>query len=320
MLKLQRCLPRIPTRRYSYLGLIVDPLRPERIAKSQSDSVFPLPHFVSLDLWDTLYTPRKPIPDQYYDISHGEFGIDKLLESIRADFPPLHAEMLAKFPNYGKHSDSISTSDQWWLELIVKLYGLPHWSKDTRSKNLCDRLLQQFSSSDAYVLYDDAIPVLEALVNNNIPVVAATNSDDRAYPIMKSLGIDKYFSAVYLSYDLGIEKPDRKFYSQITRERFASAKKFNASLELGSYLERVWHVGDHYDKDFVGSVKSGWNGIYLDRAKKSVFMTHNSQQAITNDCFASLGPNTLEGDDMVMLANNRVCVSGLRPILRLFDL
>lgn len=302
------------------LSLISDPLLPDRIAKSQSDSVFPLPHYVSFDLWDTLYTPKKPIPEQYYEVSHGEFHIGKLLQSIQHDFPVVYSEMLAEFPNYGKHSGTIKSCDDWWLELIVKLYGLPHYTQEPKSKQLCERLLSRFSSSEAYTLYEDAVPVLEAFASHNVPIIASTNSDDRVYPILKSLGIDHYFDSVYLSYDLGYSKPDRKFYNTITQERFSRAKQTEPALQMGSFLENVWHVGDHYDKDFVGSIKSGWNGVLLDRGQNSVFMRHNAPKPISNDCFEGQLSNDLEGDDMVMIANNRVCVSGLRPLLRLFNI
>lgn len=301
------------------LSLISDPLRPERIAKSQSQSLFPTPRFISFDLWDTLYTPKRPVPEQYYQISHGEFGLDKLLESIQHDFPGVFADLLAKYPNYGKHSD-LTSSNQWWLELIVKIYGLPSYSTNATSRALCDRLVTHFSSSEAYVLYDDAIEVLETLRNNNVPIVAATNSDDRVYSIMESLGIDHYFSGVYLSYNVGYSKPDRRFYNHIFKERFLRAKRQDAAIDTASYLENIWHVGDHYEKDFVGSIKSGWNGVLLDRRKLSIFMKANSVKPISNDCFEGQAGNSLERDDMVMIANNRVCVSGLRPLLRLFGM
>lgn len=301
-------------------SLIADPLRPETISKSQSKSIFPPPHFVSFDLWDTLYKPKTLIPEQYYQISHGEFGVDKLLESIQHDFPIVYASMLAKYPNYGKYTSDITSSDQWWLELIVRLYDLPHYSKNDKSRTLCERLLTHFSSSEAYVLYEDAIPVLETLRNNNVPIIASTNSDDRVYAIMESLGLDQYFSDVYLSYDLGCSKPDRRFYNHIFKERFLRAKREHPALDTSSYLENIWHIGDHYENDFVGSIKSGWNGVLLDRRKASVFMKANTQKPISNDCFEGQATNELEGEDMVMIANNRVCVSGLRPLVRLFGI
>lgn len=296
--------------------LISDPLRPDRIAKSQADSKFGKPNFVSFDLWNTLYTPKAPVATQYYQISHGEFGLPKLEESILKEFPLVFSDMEKRFPNYGKYNKEIRSSDDWWLELIVKLYGLPHYSTDKRSTELCVRLLDHFKSSDAYTLYDDVVPVLDELKRKNVRIIASTNSDHRALAILKSLGIAHYFGdRVHLSYDIGHSKPERAFYTSVFNRYYQQ----DQPSSMSKYLENVWHVGDHYEKDFVGAVKAGWNGILLDRKRKSVFLRTQKKKEISNDCFEGQGADSLDGDDLVMIANNRVCVSGLREVLRLFE-
>lgn len=306
------------TRRFS---LVMDPLRKERIGKSQAESNFPLPMLVSFDLWGTLYTPKKPVPEQYYDISHNEFGIKKLAESIAAEFPTVFSEMSKEFPNYGKYTENIKSSDDWWHMLVARLYQLP--LEDVQTVKLYERLMSHFESAEAYELYSDVKPVLEALTENKVPFVAATNSDDRARNILDSLGIGHYFSDndINLSYDVGYAKPDRRFYSSYFSHHFAAANAADPLLTMTQFLERTWHIGDDYDKDFVGAVRAGCNGVYLDRLQSSVFF-QNAQKvkAVSNDCFEGHTGNTAEGDDLVMLANNRVCVSGLQPLLRLFDL
>lgn len=312
-------------RRMSTRGslLISDPLRPDRITKSQADSLFPKPRFVSLDLWGTLYTPKRPIPELYHAISSKEFNIDKSLESIKEEFPKLHDQMLEEYPNYGKYSDDIQNSNDWWLELIVKLYGLPHFLKDEKSAQFCDRLLDYFSSAEAYKLYDDVKPVLDTLVKNHIRLIASSNSDDRCFPIMKSLGIDKYFTTpqVYISYDLGTEKPERAFFRSIATELYKVDKSKEPKLSMQEFLESMWHVGDSYEKDFVGAVKAGWNGVLVDRPKTSVFFRNGPQNTqVSNDCFEAQATDTLDSDELVMIANNRVAVSSLRELIRLFNL
>lgn len=305
------------------LLLISDPLKPDRFAKSQADSLFPKPRFVSFDLWGTLYTPKKPIAELYYEISKNEFGIDKSLESLKAEFPEVHKELLIDFPNYGKYSDHITNCKDWWLELIVKLYGLPHYLENEKSAKLCDRLVEYFSSLEAYILFDDVKPTLEKLRKNNVRIIASSNSDDRVFPIMKSLGIDRYFENpfVYISYDLGTEKPERAFFRSIAGELYKIDKANEPRLSMQEFLENLWHVGDSYEKDFVGAVKAGWNGVLIDRPKTSVFFRNGPQKAsVSNDCFEAQSADSLDSDDMVMIANNRVAVSSLTEVLRLFEL
>lgn len=301
-------------------SLIMDPLRQERIAKSHADSNFPVPRLISFDLWGTLYTPKKPVPEQYYDISHGEFGIEKLAESIAAEFPAVFAQLNEEFPNYGK-SNGLRSSEQWWLQLIARLYQMS--PGEATAMKLHRRLMEHFEGAEAYVLYDDVKPVLEALTANRVTFVAATNSDYRARIILHNLGLGQYFSDdnIHLSYEIGYTKPDRHFYYSYLLKYYKEAVEADPSLTMTEFLERTWHVGDDYKKDFVGSVRAGCNGVYLDRRKDSVFLRDaQKQNTVSNDCFEGQGHNVAEGDDLVMLANNRVCVSGLQPLLRLFDI
>ncbi|KAF7584253.1 Haloacid dehalogenase-like hydrolase family protein [Clavispora lusitaniae] len=299
--------------------LLSDPLRPERIAKSQADTRFPKPYLVSFDLWDTVYTPRKPISQQYYEISHREFGLPLSLESIEEKFPMVYRDMVQKYPNYGKYSGEIHSTNDWWAELIVRLYDIPHFTQNNESRRLCDRLLAHFGSSEAYYLYDDVLPVLETLSRNGIKMIAATNSDDRVLGILQSFGLARYFESVHISYDVGHAKPDRRFFARAAQKHLKALQQQDSNITATDFLERAWHVGDHYEEDFVGAVKSGWNGVLVDREKRSVFTQSAGPAQLSNDCFSGAQPS-LDSQDLVMIANNRVCVSGLKEFLRLFDL
>lgn len=305
-------------RHYSRDLLILDPLRPERIAKSQAASVFPKPHFISLDLWGTVFTPKASIAEQYYRIS-SSYGLQKLLESIRADFPKIFNALQNEAPNYGKHSGSIKSTREWWETLIKRLYKLGNGPLADR---LCAHLVEHFSTSEAYELFPDVTPTLKTLQENSIPIIGATNSDDRVKLVLSSLGVADYFDNVYMSYDLGCAKPDRAFFRAIANSVLLHIRNGGQKSKSPSFLENVWHVGDHYNKDFVGAVKSGWNGVLLDREKTSVFMRAGGPQTpvISNDCFA--GPLTLstELEDLVVIANNRACVSSLRQVPQIFGI
>lgn len=300
------------------LGLLLDPLHPQRISKSQASASFPKPHLVSLDLWGTLFTPKAPVPQQYYAISHGEFGLSKLALSIAADFGRVFAEMERQFPNYGKYSEEIGSSDEWWLELIARVYELPR--NDPETQKLCRRLIEHFGGSEAYVLFDDVTPFLEAMERNDVAVVGASNSDHRVYSILESLGVARFFprDALYLSYDLGVAKPDRGFFRAVAQKYYPKAKR-GGNMTMTQFLENSWHVGDHYEKDFAASVRSGWNGVLVDREKESVFFKNApAPQGVTNDCF--LGSSAAsENPELVVISNNRVCVSGLGELLGLFE-
>lgn len=298
-------------------SLMYDPLSPRHIAKSQSKSLFPKPALVSLDLWDTVFHLKAPIDQQYHEISHGEFDLDKLRESIKEDFGVVFREMNHEYPNYGKQSETIKSSDDWWIELIRRVYKMN--KEDPLFEKLQQRLMTHFSGKEAYELYDDVLPFLEIMREHHVPVVVASNSDYRLVSILESLGVKKYFpdDNINISYEIGLAKPSRDFFNFISN-KFYRKQKNTTRMTKTQFLENSWHIGDDYEKDFVASVRSGWNGVLLDRRKSSVFFAHERKQEITNDCFES-NVCDAESSDLVMVADNRVCVSQLVELTRLFD-
>lgn len=296
------------------MALLLDPLSPSRIAKAQTKNKYPMPKLISFDLWGTLFTPKAPVAEQYFAISNGEFGLAKLVEDIAADFAKAFKTLEQKAPNYGKNQGYAST-DEWWLEIIAQVYQIPQ--SDATTEALCRRLIDHFKGPNAYRLYEDVVPVLEHLQAHNVPFVGSSNSDHRVLSIMENLDIMRYFDPgrINLSYDLGHAKPDRQFYRMIAAKYFSGA----SGDTMTSFLENAWHVGDSYENDFVGAVKSGWNGVLLDRTKSSVFFRGpQGPRHVTNDCFDAPSTEALDSPDLVMVSDNRVCVSGLQQLLTLF--
>ena len=121
---------------------------------------FPRPNFISFDLFGTLYVPKKPVPQQYYEIAYHEFGINKSIQSIEEEFPIVYDEMLQSYPNYGKGHPKFDNCDSWWKELIIRLFQLDR--HDDQALALCHRLIHHFTSEEAYSVYDDVVPTLQA--------------------------------------------------------------------------------------------------------------------------------------------------------------
>ena len=104
-----------------------------------------------------------------------------------------------------------------------------------------------------------------------------TNSDDRVPSILESFGLQvspwRYNQAVEhsrlnttydvdlvaLSYDVGIEKPDKRFFD-LTRQMVQKAS--------GNKSFRCIHVGDELEKDYHGANAGGWTGVLVDRENK----------------------------------------------------
>lgn len=309
--------------------LVSEPFKVANARKLRdTNQVFPRPNFISFDAYGTLYTPKSPIYDQYFEIASKEFGIDKSRESIKQDFPKAHQQLLSEFPNYGKDSNHINTIEQWWLELIIRVFELDHYSKNKDSLNLCNRLINHFESSEAYHLFEDVIPTISKLSEHNINLVVSSNSDSRVYKILDSLGLSTYIddSNVYLSYNLAHEKPEKTFFDMISNSQIVKAYgTLLPKQERADYLSNCWHVGDGHDKDFLGAVRSGWNGIYLDRLIQSKYLTQEMPDPDADSTSCMTKPNDSPSlgtpeKPIQLLADNRIIISDLTQLLQLFDI
>lgn len=270
-------------------------IRPHTILRSKLPTVpistcikslslpFPRPQFMSFDLFGTLYTPKYSVAHQYHKISSSpEFNIKKSLQSIKEEFPQVYNQLILELPNWGK--GKLTECDEWWCELIARLYKLDN--TDIKTKNLCEKLIKHFTTEKAYTIYDDVIPTLELLKRSNVELLVLSNSDVRIYDVLNNLGLLRFFKPdnIYLSYDIGYMKPDEMFYQYVIEDLQQRFDHFD--------LKRSWHIGDSYSQDFLGCIKTGWNGILLDRLIR----------------------------DMQMQCDNKIMINKLSQLSTLFDL
>jgi putative hydrolase of the HAD superfamily len=72
---------------------------------------------------------------------------------------------------------------------------------------------------------------------------------------MRTAGIDKYFDALILSEDIGVNKPNRELYEY-------------ALQKTGSKREESIMIGDMFETDIVGAANIGMEQIYFNPKRK----------------------------------------------------
>lgn len=146
---------------------------------------------------------------------------------------------------------------------------------------------------------------LEGEKFRRVVVGIITNSDDRVPDVLSSLGLhvapfrfgkdlsfhrqsvdDRGWDVDFcvMSYDVGIEKPDRRIFA--AAERLAGKITETRRDEMEDW-EKVY-VGDDYEKDAVGAVKAGWKAIWIHRgdggeAKENVESLEGESTEFFND-------------------------------------
>lgn len=118
---------------------------------------------------------------------------------------------------------------------------------------------------------------------DQIVIGVVTNSDDRVPGILSSAGFDVSplrfgggdgkgsgdghdIDFHCMSYDVGVEKPDRAMFEaaeSMTQSVLAARGSEGSDAGRGGDAWQKIYVGDEYAKDVVGSLGAGWHSVLL---------------------------------------------------------
>ena len=113
-----------------------------------------------------------------------------------------------------------------------------------------------FAEAGVWELYPDVIEVLEAL-RPRFQLAVVSNFDGRLRMILEHLSVSKFFSHVFLSSELGADKPDPLIYQR--------------ALKLSRLApNETLHVGDDPVRDWQGAEAAGLSVFRLERPRNSL--------------------------------------------------
>jgi len=119
------------------------------------------------------------------------------------------------------------------------------------SLGIMKRVREQFKGV-AFALFDDVLPTLKTLKQQNLTLGLLTNLDSDMVSICRKLGLEPYLDFVVTSKEVGADKPKPPI--------------FLAALDkAGVSASEAVHVGDQYKLDVIGARGVGINPILIDR-------------------------------------------------------
>src|SRR5438046_588580 len=145
----------------------------------------------------------------------------------------------------------------WWCQLVdLVLNEVAPSLNELDRDNFFEIAYEHFAEAGVWELYPEVLEVLENL-SPRFQLAVISNFDGRLRLILEHLGISKFFRHVFVSSELGADKPDPEIYQ--------SALKF-------MYLkpEQVLHVGDDSKRDWQAATAAGLSIFRLDRQKNSL--------------------------------------------------
>ena len=152
----------------------------------------------------------------------------------------------------------------WWRELVNRVLdqvapGTGELDRDA----FFDAAYSHFAEAGVWDLYPEVAEVL-GLLQPRFDLAVISNFDGRLRMIFEHLGVSQFFSHVFLSSELGADKPDPEI--------------FRRALRLsGARPDETLHVGDDPVRDWAASRSAGLEAFELRRPKNSL-----------HDLFASL--------------------------------
>ncbi len=145
----------------------------------------------------------------------------------------------------------------WWRELVARVVArssTPVAPLDFDS--FFEAAYGHFAEAGVWKLFPDVAEVLAALAPR-YELSVVSNFDGRLRVIFEHLSITKCFRMVFLSSELGVDKPDPQIYRR--------------ALEITGWAPgEVLHVGDDPVRDWAAAEAAGLQVFRLDRPRNSL--------------------------------------------------
>lgn len=213
-----------------------------------------LPPVIFFDAAGTLIQVNEPVARVYERIA-AQHGVrvegEALVWAFRAAWkdcpPPLH--------------DSPPADDDrsWWLALVAKTFaqakGRP--LPEEVLLPLFDDLYEHYENPEAWMVFDEVVPVLDHLHTAGYRLYVLSNFDKRLRSILKGHGLSRYFQGMIISSEVGASKPHRRI--------------FEAALNTaGVRPEQCLHIGDDATADVAGAQAMGIRVLHVRRPETTL--------------------------------------------------
>jgi putative hydrolase of the HAD superfamily len=210
------------------------------------------PKVIFLDAVGTLFGVRGSVGEIYGRFAR-QFGVDAPDEAINTAFyDTFKATPEAAFPGADRH-ELPHLEYQWWRTIAAQTFqAVGVLDRFDDFDDFFEVAFWHFATADAWEVYPDTLPALDAWTAHGIPLGLISNFDTRIYTVLDVLGLTDYFESITLSTEIGAAKPARQvFEAALHRHGVAPAE--------------AWHVGDSDRADFAGARAVGMQAVYLDR-------------------------------------------------------
>jgi putative hydrolase of the HAD superfamily len=208
---------------------------------------------ILFDAAGTLFYLTKTVGDHYAYVGR-EVGLDLDPQQLERAFHTAWQQMPRRPAIDGPREND---DKGWWRELVGRVFdqvapSLTEFDRD----NFFEVAYEHFAEAGVWELYPEVPKVFEQL-RPRFQLAVISNFDGRLRFILQNLGISKYFAHVFISSEVGADKPDPEIF-----RRAVTMMRFKA--------DEVLHVGDDPERDWKAAAAAGLSVFRLDRPSNSL--------------------------------------------------
>ena len=208
---------------------------------------------ILFDAAGTLLYLTKTVGDHYACVGR-ELGLNLDAEQLDRAFHAAWKQMPHRPAAGGPREND---DKDWWRDLVDRVFDQVALSLSELDRdNFFEIAYEHFAEAGVWELYPEVPEVLDQL-RPRFELAVISNFDGRLRFILEHLGISKYFSYIFLSSELGADKPDPEIF-----RRALTLMHLNAN--------EVIHVGDDPVRDWKAAAAVGLSVFQLDRPKNSL--------------------------------------------------
>ena len=208
---------------------------------------------ILFDAAGTLFFLTKTVGD-HYTLVGKEVGLKLDAQQLDHAFHTAWKQMPRRSSIDGPREND---DKGWWRELVGHVFEqvAPSVSELDRD-NFFEVAYEHFAEPGVWDLYPEVPEVLEKLWPR-FELSVISNFDGRLRLILHHLGISKYFAHIFISSELGADKPDPEIFRR-------------AITMMHLKADDVLHVGDDPDRDWKAAAAAGLLVFRLDRPRNSL--------------------------------------------------
>jgi putative hydrolase of the HAD superfamily len=208
---------------------------------------------IFFDAAGTLFHLTKTVGDHYAYVGR-EVGLDLDAHQLERAFHSAWQQMPRRRAIEGPREND---DKGWWRELLGRVFDQVASSLGELDRdNFFEIAYEHFAETGVWKLYPEVLDVLEQL-RQRFQLVVISNFDGRLRFILQNFGISKYFARLFISSELGADKPDPEIFRRALKVMHLEANE-------------VLHVGDDPERDWKAAKEAGLLVFQLDRPQNSL--------------------------------------------------